>query len=63
MDEFDFDNTVRAYCPGCRATVEVALADSLNWGNVVALCIPSDHDFAYTEVDHKAIRRESARGY
>jgi hypothetical protein len=54
---------VRAYCPGCRAVVDVELFDSLNWGNVVAMCLPADHEFAYTPIDHHAILREAKGGF
>lgn len=60
---FEDEVTPGVHCPGCRKRVNVVLADSLNWGNIVALCEPAGHEFAYTGIDHKAIYAEARKGF
>jgi hypothetical protein len=46
---FDTDPTHGVYCPtGCDAKVTAYLADSLNFGNILALCEPAEREFDYT---------------
>jgi hypothetical protein len=62
MDE-DTATVVSAFCPGCKSTTDVELLDSANWGNVVGMCLPADHEFNYTPIDHAGILREARRGF
>lgn len=65
MDGFDFspENCVRHYCPDCKEVRDVALADSVNWGNVIGMCTDCESEFDYTPIDHKGLLREARRGF
>ena len=62
---FDFDpsdptNIAEENCPSCGGAV--CLADSLNWGNIIAECRSCHDQWDWTEVDHAANYREARRG-
>lgn len=60
---FDEKPTENVYCPGCKTNATVYLADSTNYGNIIALCDLADHEFDYTPVNHKGILAEARRGF
>lgn len=60
--DLDSDTEI-VYCPACKRRTECEIRESLNWGNLVAMCDECDSEFAYTPIDHKAILREARRGW
>lgn len=60
---FDDHPAENIHCPTCRSTQPVFLIESLNFGNLLALCDTCDTEWDYTPIDHDGIRREAKQGF
>ena len=61
--DFDFNPGVKFYCKTCKKVTLHGLADSVNFGNILALCDVCESETNYTPVDHRGILREARRGF
>jgi hypothetical protein len=61
--DFDFSRPVQIFCKVCKKVTAHGLADSTNFGNILAMCDVCESETNYTPVDHRAILREARRGF
>ena len=57
------DDFEQVYCPECKTTTNHEIRESLNFGNLIAICDKCECEHPYTEIDHKEILRSARRGW
>lgn len=60
---FDPNDTVEDHCPHCNTTSGIQLAESTNYGNVIAMCITCATEWDWTLPNYAEIHTEAQRGF